>query len=371
MFRCFCLALSFFASSIFGEADFGLLTEVEYGGLTIYCKSGCGRNADPNMKKIWQLLEPTVRQALEKCKGSFLDQNTNEQIAPWGIADDFKFKVYDWHCTEGKWAKNNAKLLSIRTHVSFKELAGHLHRDLHYYYLVAPEKTENLLEALKTGYKEGYRFVQIADGKIDFGYDEVFEEGRLGSNLKIEIESRSKNIQCIEKQKSIREENYWKALRLVDSSTQPIEALYRKVFVNCLENHQKEGSKFKISLENLLMEDFEEAFIQICFLINLAENNCLGSDLLSKLYLLKGQVQSEFGLYADAISTLTTSIQHNPLLKDAYFERAVAYFELGEFEKATENYLLSKSDQPKGYKETAANKRGKLHFANNQIHKDS
>lgn len=95
MFRPFWLALFVFTFPIFGRAEYLLPTEVEYGGLTIYCKSGCSRNADPNMKKIWKILEPTVLQAFENCKGLLSDQNSNENwITPWVVADDFKYKVY-------------------------------------------------------------------------------------------------------------------------------------------------------------------------------------------------------------------------------------------------------------------------------------
>jgi len=90
-----------------------------------------------------------------------------------------------------------------------------------------------------------------------------------------------------------------------------------------------------------MMGEYEEAFHQISFLIDLAESKNLGDDLLSKLYLLKGQVQSEFCLYADAVLALTTSIHKNPQLKESYFERAAAYFELGEFDKAIEDFLTS------------------------------
>lgn len=57
--------------------------------------------------------------------------------------------------------------------------------------------------------------------------------------------------------------------------------------------------------------------------------------------LLKGRSELELGLYADAILTLTEQIECYPENKDAYLERAAAYFELGNFDSSLRDYLTS------------------------------
>lgn len=56
---------------------------------------------------------------------------------------------------------------------------------------------------------------------------------------------------------------------------------------------------------------------------------------------LKGQAELEAGLYADAVLTLSELIEQNPVNKEAYFERASAYFELGNFDLSLADYLSS------------------------------
>ena len=63
--------------------------------------------------------------------------------------------------------------------------------------------------------------------------------------------------------------------------------------------------------------------------------------LKANALLLKGRSELEAGLYANAILSLTELIDKYPNNKDAYFERAAAYFELGDFDFSLEDYLTS------------------------------
>ncbi|MDR2540009.1 MAG: hypothetical protein LBC45_05425 [Chlamydiales bacterium] len=64
--------------------------------------------------------------------------------------------------------------------------------------------------------------------------------------------------------------------------------------------------------------------------------------LTSELYLQEGIAYAEVGLYDQAIVSLNHSIHKDPHNKQAYFERAAAYFELGQFDVSLEDYLASK-----------------------------
>ena len=72
--------------------------------------------------------------------------------------------------------------------------------------------------------------------------------------------------------------------------------------------------------------------------INLGKDlDSLGKDAA----LLKAQMESELGLYAEAVESLTNLIQKDPTNKTAYYERASAYFEVGYFDLALTDYLSS------------------------------
>lgn len=64
--------------------------------------------------------------------------------------------------------------------------------------------------------------------------------------------------------------------------------------------------------------------------------------LTSELYLQEGTVYVELGLYDKAVVSLSNAIHKDPNNKQAYFERAAAYFELGQFDLSLEDYLSSK-----------------------------
>ena len=121
-----------------------------------------------------------------------------------------------------------------------------------------------------------------------------------------------------------------------------MDSLFRKSFLFCLENHQPEGLAFQAAMKNFIEGEFGSALDKIHFLIKLSEKNKFNNSLQAKLHLLKGQLQSEYCLYADAMIALTTAIEKNPALKEAYFERASAYFELGQFDQALADYLIQR-----------------------------
>jgi len=132
MFHRYWLALSLLVFPIFSEAEEWQGSEVDYGGLTIYCKWGCGDEADPSMKQIWRILEPAVWEIFGKQKRLILDQWMNEHLTvPW-ISGDFDFNVYDWQKIKIPWTEKNRKSFSIWSHESFLDLAARLQSDLHY-----------------------------------------------------------------------------------------------------------------------------------------------------------------------------------------------------------------------------------------------
>jgi tetratricopeptide (TPR) repeat protein len=93
-----------------------------------------------------------------------------------------------------------------------------------------------------------------------------------------------------------------------------------------------------------------EALSDIRKLISYAEEEQYQEFLSSNLYLNEGCLHSENLSYDAAIISLTKAIEKDPSNLEAYFERAIAYFELGDFEKSLDDYLAS------GYRPNAVDK---------------
>ncbi len=60
-----------------------------------------------------------------------------------------------------------------------------------------------------------------------------------------------------------------------------------------------------------------------------------------KIFEVLGQTSAQLGLYQNAIDYLTKVLEDQPHNSKAYLERAAAYFEQGNFEKALEDYMAS------------------------------
>jgi tetratricopeptide (TPR) repeat protein len=116
--------------------------------------------------------------------------------------------------------------------------------------------------------------------------------------------------------------------------------LHEEQYQNCLENHKWSGAYYGRGLLNFSRGQVTDALDDIRkFMDGLkeAEKKLLSSEI----YLNEGIVQSEVNLYNDAIVSLSRAIELDPQNKDAYFERAAAYFETGEFDLALTDYLSS------------------------------
>ena len=64
--------------------------------------------------------------------------------------------------------------------------------------------------------------------------------------------------------------------------------------------------------------------------------------LTSEIFQKQGQGYFEVGLYHDAIKSLDEAIAKNPNNLEAYFHRALSYYETGDFDNALGDYLISK-----------------------------
>ena len=108
----------------------------------------------------------------------------------------------------------------------------------------------------------------------------------------------------------------------------------------CIANHRNPLAHVNRGLLDYLEGDVIEALDHINQALEKAEAKDLEA-VQENALLLKGRSELEAGLYANAILTLTELIDKHPCDKDAYFERAGAYFELGNFDLSLGDYLTA------------------------------
>jgi len=109
---------------------------------------------------------------------------------------------------------------------------------------------------------------------------------------------------------------------------------------NCIATHQSVFAYVHKGLFSYLEGDVIEALDYIKSAMDQSPKGDL-SELSDSALLMKGRAELEADLYADAIFSLTALIDRNPENKEAYFERATAYFELEDFDKSLLDYLQS------------------------------
>ena len=124
----------------------------------------------------------------------------------------------------------------------------------------------------------------------------------------------------------------------------------------CLKHHGNPRTHFERGAISFLEGRNLDALEHVYKAINLGiDLNSLGNEAV----LMKAQAESELGLYARAVESLTHLIQKDPSNKKAYFERASAYFEVGDFDLGLEDYLASDfSSHPPELKESIFFARG-------------
>lgn len=338
---CFCVASIGWADADWEDDEFDCeVKTLSYGGMEIECDAGCGDiSQDPNLREIHELFKTSLKNTINGPAGLIEPQFT-WQINPISWKGGDYDRYYSWF---EEFDGRQCPEISVSNHSDFLVTASVVKEDLYFYHQIKQGSFEEkiaeeqkYLDQLQSFQSQGCRSFYCDDKGNLIG---TSEDGDI--EIEAEVRDCQRKIARFRKKIAAQEVKFDEYNQIVDSAFQQMDALFRKMFVRCLEIHQPEGIAFCSAIEHLLAKEFDEAFEQIRFLIDLSEKNGFDNQTLSKLYLLRGQIESEFGLYADAILTLTTSIQKDSSLKDAYLERAIAYFELGQFDRAVEDYLHS------------------------------
>lgn len=125
-----------------------------------------------------------------------------------------------------------------------------------------------------------------------------------------------------------------------------ISDMFLNLYSNCIINHQNHQSLYERGKIHYDKGNYESCLIDIS---NLISANC-ADDLVDNiksidLLITKAQALLETGEYDKALLSLSEAIKKNPQNKEAYFLRAIAFFETGDFENALQNYVNSKNNK--------------------------
>ncbi len=120
-----------------------------------------------------------------------------------------------------------------------------------------------------------------------------------------------------------------------------IQGPFLKLYNQCLQQHPHPKIYYERGMVLFHRGDTLDSLEDIRKFIAYAEKNHYHDMLTSDLYLKEGRLLGESLSYDEAIVALTKAIEKDSMNKDAYFERAIAYFETGDFSKALSNYLAS------------------------------
>lgn len=131
----------------------------------------------------------------------------------------------------------------------------------------------------------------------------------------------------------------------LDDSTTKIINIYLKLYEDCLDYHASLETYRDYGMLAHLNNNFEISHEMLHRLLEEAEKTGQLHTLDSKFYHELGSVCVEAMAYNEAIEYLSEAIQKDPTNKAAHFDRALAYFETGNFELALDDYLISDKGQ--------------------------
>ena len=143
-----------------------------------------------------------------------------------------------------------------------------------------------------------------------------------------------------------------KARKILATIPEIIVPLYKELIQSC--PHKESYNLVPLYNRGLIMlleGEANEALEDICQFIQQARQNGNDNLLTSEMFVRQGEAYIEVGLYHEAITSLSEAINKDPKNLEAYFQRASAYFETGDFEKSFKDYISSKkSDQFVSYR---------------------
>lgn len=129
----------------------------------------------------------------------------------------------------------------------------------------------------------------------------------------------------------------------LDEALERVLIYYQEILDGCPHRNEEYNMAFHYNqgMIHLFKGNTCEAMDSIEKLIDLAEKNDELSHLSTKIFQERCEVLLDVGMYHDAIEAASKAIEKDPSNKKAYFLRALAYFETGNFDQAMADFLSS------------------------------
>lgn len=136
------------------------------------------------------------------------------------------------------------------------------------------------------------------------------------------------------------------AFQILSTIPGTIIPIYKELIESCY-HHESYNMvpMYNRGLIALMEGNIDGSLSDIISFIELAKKNGKENLLTSEVFQKQGEAFLEVGLYHKAIESLNTAIAKDPKNLEAYFQRASAYFEVGNFEKSLDDYLNSKKSE--------------------------
>jgi hypothetical protein len=241
--------------------------------------------------------------------------------------DEDQCEYYEFSRDRFENGKNVGNSFDFSNFNEYLETFKDLQDDIYFMYLAEREYYEERIRDLKLE-------LNFLKKRTYIDYDDPYfgvSNEELNRDFLEEIKENIKDIHEVENW-------YNNKLNISYKYQGKIEKIYENIFDWCVQNHGWLGSYYQRGLLNFNNGNVFEALNDIQQIIEKSDNF---EELESQIFLLKGQSELELGLYHDAILTLSEAIKKDSKNKDIYIDRAQAYFELGKFDLAIKDYVLS------------------------------
>jgi tetratricopeptide (TPR) repeat protein len=180
--------------------------------------------------------------------------------------------------------------------------------------------------------KEANKFIKFDQKEIDkINNDRFFKDLVALDKLKKSIEKTNEKLAH--------------SLKVLSSIPEEIIPLYYQIISSCPHKGAHNlALTYNEGFFGFITGDYETSLEKINEFVVFAETSESHKALLdSKIYQTQGESLLEVGLYHEAIVVLTKAIEQDSTNKEAYFSRAAAHFETGDFDLAVFDYLSSEA----------------------------
>jgi tetratricopeptide (TPR) repeat protein len=116
-----------------------------------------------------------------------------------------------------------------------------------------------------------------------------------------------------------------------------IQPMFLDLYSECLKKHPHPKIFYERGMIYFHQGEYFEALKDMKEFSKDASDDLLSADF----YMQEATTYAQQNLYDESILSLTMALKKDPTNKEAYFERAAAYFELGDFDNSLKDYLAS------------------------------